>query len=466
MTATPETAEEDLKALEASDLPLTELGIARRLVATYGASIRHSPELRCWLVWDGVSWGDDITGEVTRKAKDIVDRLHGEARFDPERRSELTKAWLKFQAAARLRAVVELASTEPGVPVTVDQLDTDPWALNVANGIVDLRTSKLRPHDPAEMCTKVVPIAFDPVAACPTWERFLDDVFSGDATLIEFVQRSAGYSLTGDVREQMLIFAHGVGANGKTTMLVMLRQLAGDYGVQLDPAVLTAGVHDQHPTGLTDLRGGAPGDNDRDGSEPPTGRGARQAADGGRPDPGPADARGLLRVLAHPHHLARWKPSARHPRDRLRHLATDRVAAVRRDVRRGAPRPDPAGEARRRSRRNPCVGRAGLPRLAAGGSTGPRERVKLATAEYRTSQDHLGRFLAECCVVNPDTYVTTKELRTAYESWCEDQGERMWSAQAVGRELSDRGFDSVQKGAQRVRMWLGLGLLSEGGEQI
>ena len=92
--------------------------------------------------------------------------------------------------------------------------------------------------------------------------------------------------------------------------------------------------------------------------------------------------------------------------------------------------------------------------------------MKLATAEYRTSQDHLGRFLAECCVVNPDTYVTTKELRTAYESWCEDQGERMWSAQAVGRELSDRGFDSVQKGAQRVRMWLGLGLLSEGGEQI
>ena len=167
MTATPETAEEDLKALEASDLPLTELGIARRLVATYGASIRHSPELRCWLVWDGVSWGDDITGEVTRKAKDIVDRLHGEARFDPERRSELTKAWLKFQAAARLRAVVKMASTEPGVPVTVDQLDTDPWALNVANGIVDLRTSKLRPHDPAEMCTKVVPIAFAPRGGLP-----------------------------------------------------------------------------------------------------------------------------------------------------------------------------------------------------------------------------------------------------------------------------------------------------------
>ena len=105
------------------------------------------------------------------------------------------------------------------------------------------------------MCTKIVPIDFDPKAVCPTWERFLAEVFNGDAGLIEFVQRFAGYCLTGDVREQLLVFAHGAGANGKSTMLGMLRQLAGDYGVQLDPAVLTAGNHDQHPTGLTDLRG-------------------------------------------------------------------------------------------------------------------------------------------------------------------------------------------------------------------
>jgi putative DNA primase/helicase len=53
----------------------------------------------------------------------------------------------------------------------------------------------------------------------------------------------------------LLIFAHGAGANEKSTMLGTLRKLAADYGVQLDPAVLTAGQHDQHPTGLTDLRG-------------------------------------------------------------------------------------------------------------------------------------------------------------------------------------------------------------------
>ena len=75
------------------------------------------------------------------------------------------------------------------------------------------------------------------------------------------------YPLTGDVREQLLVLVHGSGANGKSTLLGMLRQLAGDYGVQLDPAVLTAGQHDQHPTGLTDLRGSSTRDHRGDRGE-------------------------------------------------------------------------------------------------------------------------------------------------------------------------------------------------------
>jgi putative DNA primase/helicase len=96
----------------APDAPLTELGMARRLVAIHGDTMRHSPELRLWLIWNGSQWVEDITGEVQRKVKDIIDRLHGQARFDPDRRAELTRAWLKFQSAARVRAIVELASTE------------------------------------------------------------------------------------------------------------------------------------------------------------------------------------------------------------------------------------------------------------------------------------------------------------------------------------------------------------------
>ena len=86
----------------------------------------------------------------------------------------------------------------------------------------------------------------------PTWMRFLDEVFDADSGLIEFVQRFAGYSLTGDVREQLPLFAHGRGQR-QATMSTRC-ELAGDYGVQLDRPS-SPRPHDQHPTGLTDLRG-------------------------------------------------------------------------------------------------------------------------------------------------------------------------------------------------------------------
>ena len=103
--------------------------------------------------------------------------------------------------------------------------------------------------------TKLVPAKFDPDAACPTWERFLDEVFDGDKDVIGFVQRFAGYSLSGSVKEQMFVFCHGSGSNGKSTMLDVLRNLSGDYGIHIATSIITMNRHDQHPTGLTDLRG-------------------------------------------------------------------------------------------------------------------------------------------------------------------------------------------------------------------
>jgi putative DNA primase/helicase len=91
------------------------------------------------------------------------------------------------------------------------------------------------------------------------------------------------------------------------------------------------------------------------------------------------------------------------------------------------------------------------------------QRVQAATAQYRTSQDHLGRFLEECCVVNDTAYVTAKALRETYEEWCRSQGEKAWSAKAVGAELTDRGFDTgmVGRGNDKARTWLGIGLAAD-----
>lgn len=84
---------------------------------------------------------------------------------------------MRCEADARLTAMVHRAMSLLGIPVRPDELDADPWALNCLNGTIDLRTGKLRPHQRAELITKLVPVAYDPNATCPTWKAFLSRIF-------------------------------------------------------------------------------------------------------------------------------------------------------------------------------------------------------------------------------------------------------------------------------------------------
>ena len=68
------------------------------------------------------------------------------ATADEDTRKTLGKHALKCEAAGRIAAMLELANSEPGIPVLPDQLDANPWTLNVLNGAVDLRTGQLWPH--------------------------------------------------------------------------------------------------------------------------------------------------------------------------------------------------------------------------------------------------------------------------------------------------------------------------------
>ena len=164
--------------------------------------------------------------------------------------------WAKAsQARGKLEAAVKLAESEGAVSANADQFDANPWLLNCANGVLDLRTGTLRPHNRGDLFTALAPVAYDPAATCPTWDAFLTRIMGGSAELISFLQRVIGYSLTGSVREQVLFFLYGAGANGKSTFLkTILAMLGRDYAKQAAPDVLIESS-DRHPTELADLAG-------------------------------------------------------------------------------------------------------------------------------------------------------------------------------------------------------------------
>ncbi len=125
---------------------LTDWGNAKRLVGRFGPDTQYEPTSKKWFVWNGQRWVVDQTGEVCRLAKETVRFIYREAAnaSSKEERKALAAHANRSESAARIGAMIHLASTEPGIPVTPDQLDTDPWALNVLNGTLDLRTGKLR----------------------------------------------------------------------------------------------------------------------------------------------------------------------------------------------------------------------------------------------------------------------------------------------------------------------------------
>lgn len=234
-----------------------DLANAQRLVARHGGDMRYCHPWRKWLCHDDVRWREDDTGEVERRAKDTVRSIYQEAaeEADPDRQARLAKWAVSSASAARIRSMITLADSEPGIFVLPDELDTDPWLLNVLNGTIDMRTGELREHRPADLITKLAPVEYHPNAKAPTWLNFLDHIMAGRQELVDFLQRAVGYSLTGDTREQILLMLIGAGANGKSTFIEALLAMLGDYGAVAAPGMLLTSRGDRHPTEVAALQG-------------------------------------------------------------------------------------------------------------------------------------------------------------------------------------------------------------------
>src|SRR5262249_32707505 len=156
--------------------------------------------------------------ELKKKAGDNCDpRLAGII-------EQLLRVRMLREAATRLESMsgcyntVELAKAEPRCRIKLAQLDAHPTWLNTANGTLDLDTGTLHAHQFSEFLTKLTGAGYDPAAACPRWNAFLEQVLP-DPEVRAFIQRSVGYALTDLIDEQCLFFLYGKGRNGKTTFI-------------------------------------------------------------------------------------------------------------------------------------------------------------------------------------------------------------------------------------------------------
>ena len=442
---------------------LTDLGNARRMVAAFQHEMVFCMTYKQWFLFNGKRWKRDVDGAIHRRAKAAVAGIFAAAASstDVQQQQRLLKHALKSEGVRSLTAMVQLASTEQGVAITADRLDRDPWLFNVQNGTVDLRTGALSMHDRGDYITKISPIEWDENATCPQWDAFLDYAFMGDAEVIAFVHRFFGYCLTGLCIEQVLLFMEGTGQNGKTTALLVLMHVLGDYAIQGAPGLLMSKQNESHPTEVADLEG------------------VRFVANS-EVEKGKPFAEALIKQLTGSDRIrARKMRQDFYEFDPTHKLI---IAANHRPIIRG----NDEGIWRRVLRlpwerkievKDPfffdklkAEAPGILKRLVDGcmdwqrDGLRPPDKVTMATDEYREEMDMLAEFMSECCVLGPKEYTAKKALYIAYFDWCEGFHQKPVGYSLFQRQLSERGYRaqprylSTGNSRRSERCWVGIGL--------
>ena len=434
----------------------TDRGNALRLVAAHGDDLRYCYEFQRWYVWQGSHFAWDVTGEVERRAKDTVTRMLRDAASvgDPNRRGALVKHALRSEGAGRIRAMLTLAQSEPTIAVRSDDLDADRALFNCESGTLETGTGTVREHRRADLITRLAPVRFDPEAACPIWDAFLERILP-EEDVRSFVRRAAGYSLTGLTVERVMFVLHGVGRNGKSTLLETLREVFGDYATVAPTELLLVRRQEGIPNDLARLRGArfvtaAETDDGRRLAE-----GVVKQLTGG--DTITArflhaeffDFRPQFKVWFSTNH----KPVIRGTDAGI----WDRLRLIPFTVRIPDDEVDPDLPAKLRAEASGIFNWL-LSGLAdwLGKGLRPPAAVLAATEGYRQEMDVLGAFLDEACVEGPQLRATAKALYGAYARWCERTGETPENQRSFGMRLTERGFRRQKWGSGWT--WYGVGL--------
>jgi putative DNA primase/helicase len=211
---------------------LTDAGNAECFKQVFGDQSVFVPERKKWLCcdeFDQNKWTED--SQVLLKMIWTV-RERGRQAWelqDSKRREEIIRWCLSSESKMKLNAALSIA--ESMLFRSINSFDADPWKLCCLNGVVDLKTGNLLKSKKEDWLYRSTNVVYDPTAKRERFLKFLEEIFNGDKELISFVQKAAGYSLTGITVEQVLFILYGTGANGKSKFLTVLESLLGDYGL-------------------------------------------------------------------------------------------------------------------------------------------------------------------------------------------------------------------------------------------
>jgi phage/plasmid-associated DNA primase len=250
-------ADQAAQVVEFTDSHLAELVVTERLQGSFCWA-----QWLGWLGWDGKRWlatpEKRVTDEVRQWAiahhrtasQRVADALTRGEQSEARTLESEAKNWRSVCARSRLTAISALAAgilLEDGA-----EFDQQPDLLTVQNGVVDLRTGNLQPHDPDLLFTKVAGAEYVPGARHWDWGKALKAL---PPEVGDWMQVRIGQAATGHAPDDDIIpICQGGGKNGKSTLFTGVARALGDFHTMVSDRVLLANPGD-HPTEMMELRG-------------------------------------------------------------------------------------------------------------------------------------------------------------------------------------------------------------------
>ena len=443
-----------------------DLGNGERLLARHGSDLLYVREIGPH-IWSGTHWRRLGAEEEWRRrahqtARSILEEA--QAKYKAPAPSYMSESDWKEDArklmgwslesgnGGRISAMMREAQQYCSVGPT--EMDADPFQLNLQNGTLRLEGAceELHPHRAEDRLAKAMPVHFDPDADAPQFKRFLEEV-QPDPAIRAFLQRWCGYNLTGDTREQKLVFFYGEGGNGKSVFVDLMASILSDYASTLGIETLLVGGRKAGGGDATPDLARLPGARFVRASEPQDG--ARfdeariKAITGGEP---------ILARQLH-HDFFEFTPqfkltiSGNH-KPRIR---GNDIGIWRRFLLVPWEQNIPPERQNRDLPRLLWEERSGVLnwmldgcRMWLEGGLAIPDAIRAATDEYRSEGDPIGRFIAECLEPLEGHNEPAREVYNAYSRWARASAEKVWSEKAFAEAMRERGQKKLNT---RIRLY-------------
>ncbi|MDA8084075.1 MAG: phage/plasmid primase, P4 family [Nitrospiraceae bacterium] len=422
------------------DYLLTELGNADRFIDEHREKLCYVANFKSWYVWNGAGWKSDNRGVTKLLAKTTVRKMYEESLHDRDPEQKKYKHAKNSQSNKKIDAMIALA--QPDLSVEHDIFDRNHYMLTVKNGTIDLDTMEFRDARREDFITKTAGTYFDPDAKCPTFEKFLLEIMEGNAELVRYIQRIAGYCLTGETSENAVFFLYGSGANGKSTLIGLLSEVLGDYADSVSPQSI---MRKDNNSG------------NQANSEIAKLQGARLVSTV-EPEENKILDESLIKLLTGGDRISarflfqnefsfipvfKMLIATNHmPRIRgTDHAIWRRIHKIPFNAKFEGAKKDDNLKYRLRAEKPGILNWMidGF-QMWRDNKLTPPEEVLAATKAYRADMDVIAGFIDECCEVSTGVSAASSELYDEYKAWCDANGEYCVKQKTFSTKLIEKGF--------------------------